>query len=57
MMNDVLEAEPLARVGYVSAADPATLAEIEGEAEQGALLSMAVFIGQTRLIDNFLLEK
>lgn len=54
-MLDVLEAEPLARVEYVSAADPETLAEIDGQAER-ALLSMAVFVGKTRLIDNFVLE-
>lgn len=50
-MLAVLEAEPLARVDYVSAADPVTLAELSGPVEH-ALLSMAVFIGSTRLIDN-----
>ncbi|MBW7958272.1 MAG: pantoate--beta-alanine ligase [Candidatus Promineofilum sp.] len=56
-MMDVLSAEPLARVDYVSAADPATLVEYGSTvpAGSGVLLSMAVFIGQTRLIDNFLL--
>ena len=54
-MRDTLAAEPLARVDYVSAADPQTLAEYEGAIPAGAgvLLSMAVFIGRTRLIDNF----
>lgn len=57
-MRRVLDAEPLARVDYVSAADPLTLAEWEGDAPPGAgaLLSMAVFMGQTRLIDNVLLS-
>jgi pantoate--beta-alanine ligase len=50
----VLDAEPLARVDYVSAADPITLRELDGEAER-ALLSMAVFVGTTRLIDNVVL--
>lgn len=54
-MRDVLATEPLARPEYVSAADPVTLAELE-VAERGVLLSMAVRIGTTRLIDNFLLE-
>jgi pantoate--beta-alanine ligase len=54
-MLDVLDGEPLARVVYVSAADPDNLAEIDGEAAR-ALLSMAVTIGQTRLIDNLPLE-
>jgi pantoate--beta-alanine ligase len=53
-MRATIEAEPLARIDYVSAADPVTLQEIEGRAER-ALLSMAVFVGTTRLIDNLLL--
>ncbi len=55
IMADVLAAEPLAQVDYVSAADPRTLAEL-GQATDGALLSMAVRIGRARLIDNLLLE-
>jgi pantoate--beta-alanine ligase len=55
-MHAVLDAEPLARVDYVSAADPITLQEISGEAEH-ALLSMAVFVGTTRLIDNVVLSE
>jgi len=47
----ILQAEPLANVQYVSCADPNTLEEIDGEFEQ-CLLSMAVYIGKTRLIDN-----
>ncbi len=54
-MRDVLAGEPLAQPEYVSAADPLTLAEL-GTAERGVLLSMAVRLGTTRLIDNFLLE-
>jgi len=53
-MSAVLAAEPLARPEYVSAADPETLAELE-RVENGVLLSMAVRIGTTRLIDNVLL--
>jgi pantoate--beta-alanine ligase len=54
-MRRVLEAEALARIDYVSCADPDSLAELE-EARAGALLSMAVFFGKTRLIDNLALE-
>ena len=54
-MLDALNAEPLAKVDYVSAADPRTLVEL-GRAGNGALLSMAVRIGRARLIDNLLLE-
>ena len=52
-MLAVLKKEPLARVQYVSCADPDTLEELHGPVER-ALLSMAVFIGNTRLIDNML---
>ncbi len=52
-MEEMLAMEPLARVDYVSVAHPDTLEELAGSAEQ-ALLSMAVYIGDTRLIDNML---
>ena len=53
IMADIIEAERLARLEYVSVADPVTLAELEGDVER-ALLSMAVYIGDVRLIDNML---
>lgn len=37
---------------YLSVADPLTLKEVETVGENGALLSLAVRIGATRLIDN-----
>ena len=55
VMTEVLSAEPLARIDYISAADPVTLAELT-QVNTGVLLSMAVFIGRTRLIDNVLLS-
>jgi pantoate--beta-alanine ligase len=55
VMTDVIQAEPLARLQYVSCADPLTLAEIDGPVKARALLSMAVYFGKTRLIDNFVL--
>jgi pantoate--beta-alanine ligase len=54
-MRDYLAAEPRARTEYVSAADPDTLAELD-RVGRNALLSMAVRIGKTRLIDNFALR-
>ncbi len=54
IMEDTINAEPLARLQYVSCADPDTLEEIHGKAEK-ALLSMAVYVGKTRLIDNMLI--
>jgi pantoate--beta-alanine ligase len=53
-MRAILDAEPLARADYISAADPETLTEVE-RTDAGVLLSLAVRIGSTRLIDNFLL--
>jgi len=50
-MDKVLVAEPLARPEYASVADLETLEECSGPVEK-ALLSMAVVIGKTRLIDN-----
>jgi pantoate--beta-alanine ligase len=54
-MRDVLAAEPLAQVDYVSAADAATLAELGAPSTRPILLSMAVRIGRPRLIDNLIL--
>jgi pantoate--beta-alanine ligase len=55
LMTSIINAEPLAILQYVSCADPDTLQEIEGQVTH-ALLSMAVFIGKTRLIDNRVLS-
>ena len=44
--------EPLARLQYVSCADPDTLNELEARLKGKALLSLAVYVGRTRLIDN-----
>jgi pantoate--beta-alanine ligase len=51
VMQSVLAEEPRVKVQYVSVADPDALNELDGRAER-ALLSMAVYIGKTRLIDN-----
>ena len=51
LMLDALEGEPLAHLEYVSVADPHTLFELD-EVTSEALLSLAVRIGDTRLIDN-----
>ena len=50
-MRDVLAAEPLATVDYVSVADAPTLKELD-RVDGAALLSLAVRFGSTRLIDN-----
>jgi pantoate--beta-alanine ligase len=50
-----VEQEPLADLEYISCADPESLEELEGPIQTG-LLSMAVRIGKTRLIDNLILK-
>jgi len=54
LMRETIAAEPLAKMQYVSCADYDTLQELETVSEK-TLLSMAVFVGKTRLIDNFVL--
>ena len=61
IVRNKIAAEPLARLDYVSVADAKTLAELDEvpPAPQGAyefVVSLAVFIGSTRLIDNLLLR-
>jgi pantoate--beta-alanine ligase len=48
---DTLAAEPLVKVQYVSCADPDNLLELDGKIDRG-LISLAVYVGRTRLIDN-----
>jgi pantoate--beta-alanine ligase len=55
MMEDMINSEPLVKSQYISCADRIMLEELD-EIEDGALLSIAVFIGKTRLIDNFVLK-
>jgi pantoate--beta-alanine ligase len=54
-MKAHIEAESLARIDYVSAVDGVTMMPIE-TIIPGALVAMAVYIGKTRLIDNFIVE-
>ena len=56
IVQEVVNQEPLAQLQYVSCANPLTLQELEGRLDGQALLSMAVFFGKTRLIDNILLN-
>lgn len=54
IMKDTLASEPRAQVQYVSCADYDTLEELD-VVKGKTLLSMAVLLGKTRLIDNFVL--
>ena len=55
ILQDTINAEPLAHLQYVSCADAETLQELRGTIQNQALLSMAVYIGKTRLIDNLII--
>jgi pantoate--beta-alanine ligase len=55
LVAGVIRSEPRAQSQYVSCADYDSLAELDQVAGK-ALLSLAVFVGKTRLIDNFILE-
>ena len=54
-MHDLIDAEPLATADYVSVADTDTLEELD-VVDRPALISVAVRIGETRLIDNILIH-
>jgi len=55
MVRSTIEKEPLARIDYVSLNDAETLAKLDKLDERPALLSLAVFFGKTRLLDNIVL--
>ena len=53
-MASLIEHEPFANIDYISIADPETLEEVD-VIDRPALVSLAVRIGGTRLIDNTIL--
>jgi pantoate--beta-alanine ligase len=57
LVRTTIEKEPLARIDYVSINDAETLERLDRIDERPALISLAVFVGQTRLIDNVVLGK
>ena len=54
-MTALIQKQPLATIDYISLADAETLDELD-IVKPPALVSMAVKIGSTRLIDNIVLE-
>ena len=54
-MREIIEAEPLAKIDYVSMVDALDMQPVE-IVEKDVLVAMAVYIGKTRLIDNFSYE-
>ena len=55
LARSAIAAEPLARVDYISLNDAETLEPLEHIGERPVLLSLAVYLGKTRLIDNMVL--
>ncbi len=53
LITKIISSEPLAKIDYISIADNKTLIELEDEISGDILVSVAIFFGQTRLIDNF----
>jgi pantoate--beta-alanine ligase len=53
-MAELINKEPLASIDYISIANPENLVELV-EVNQASLVSLAVYIGKTRLIDNITL--
>ena len=54
-MTEKILSEPLARIDYVSAVDGLTMEPVK-TIQSTVLVAMAVYIGKTRLIDNFIVE-
>ena len=50
-----IEKEPLAKIDYVKIVDLDTMQQVE-KIDRGILAAIAVYIGKTRLIDNFMYE-
>ena len=53
-MSALIEKEPLARIDYVKAVDGLTMQQID-TVKTPMLVALAVYIGKTRLIDNFMI--
>ena len=55
-MKELIEKEPLARIDYVEAVNGINMKPVE-TLDAPVLVAMAVYIGKTRLIDNFIIEE
>src|SRR5262245_31390939 len=56
LIRSTIEAEPLARVDYVSVSDAETLEKLDKLDDRPTLVAVAVYFGKTRLIDNTILN-
>lgn len=55
IIKESINTEPLAKIDYVELVDSETLKKVE-KIEKPVLVAIAVFIGKTRLIDNFIAQ-
>mgnify|MGYP005871585127 FL=1 len=55
VITDMIEKEPLAKIDYVEVVDWNTLESVD-KVDGPVLTAIAVYIGKTRLIDNFIVE-
>ena len=51
-MREIIQTEPLAKIDYIEVVDSISIEKIN-TIQNSALVALAVFIGKTRLIDNF----
>jgi len=54
-MEELIESVPTSRIDYIAIVDPETLEDVAAIGER-TLIALSVFIGQTRLIDNMVVE-
>ena len=57
MVRNTIEAEPRARLDYVTVADAETLERVDRVDDRPTLIAVAAYVGKTRLIDNTILNK
>ena len=55
LIQEVINSEKLARIDYIEVVDSLSMEKVE-RIEKSVLVAIAVFIGKTRLIDNFTYE-
>lgn len=54
-IKEIIESEKLARIDYIEVVDSFSMEGVD-TIEKSVLVAIAVFIGKTRLIDNFTYE-
>ncbi|HEX8137522.1 MAG TPA: pantoate--beta-alanine ligase [Pyrinomonadaceae bacterium] len=57
VVRSAIEAEPRARIDYISITDADTLEKLDKLDDRTVLISVAAYIGKTRLIDNIVLNR